>query len=298
MIYEGGKTVVTVDFHLCLPKISFGLYLIADDVKAKNGCVFVHCHAGISRSATICIAYIMKAMQWDLSKAYEFVKEKRPCISPNLHFMGQLLEFEKQLQLSNNEMVTDQTEDITDGGLDKSLPPLSAATTGLYYNVSLHGYTSSVEEEMEPFGSIALPSASAPSSLNFDSKPSKLADIGKTIQVLAESATTYHRTAMKPKTLPLKQPNRSPPLQRMCSSQLPISRPVRAVTGAGKTSNSLPTTPTSAHCRNHAIPTLSPLAQLSRVPHPLQHSPCRVEAQLGSRSESCLNYYSSLAESM
>ena len=40
----------------------------------------------------------MKHMEMCLSKSYDFVKQKRPCISPNLHFMGQLLEFEKQLQ--------------------------------------------------------------------------------------------------------------------------------------------------------------------------------------------------------
>lgn len=59
--------------------------------------MFVHCRAGVSRSATVCIAYIMKQMEYDLTNAYDFVKTKRPCISPNLHFMGQLLEFQKQL---------------------------------------------------------------------------------------------------------------------------------------------------------------------------------------------------------
>lgn len=39
----------------------------------------------------------MKQMGYDLTNAYDFVKNKRPCISPNLHFMGQLLEFQKQL---------------------------------------------------------------------------------------------------------------------------------------------------------------------------------------------------------
>ena len=70
---------------------------ITDEIKAKNGKVFVHCRAGVSRSATVCIAYIMKHMGSDVTNAYEFVKTKRPCISPNLHFMGQLLEFQKQL---------------------------------------------------------------------------------------------------------------------------------------------------------------------------------------------------------
>lgn len=57
----------------------------------------MHCHAGVSRSATVCMAYIMKALDYDLRSAYDFVKSKRPCVSPNLHFMGQLLEFEKRL---------------------------------------------------------------------------------------------------------------------------------------------------------------------------------------------------------
>lgn len=69
-----------------------------NSIKAKSGKVFVHCHAGISRSATVCIAYIMKHMEMCLTKSYDFVKQKRPCIAPNLHFMGQLLEFERQLQ--------------------------------------------------------------------------------------------------------------------------------------------------------------------------------------------------------
>ena len=72
-------------------------FLSIDDIKSKGGKVFVHCHAGISRSATVSIAYIMKQQGWDLPCAYDFVKQRRPCVSPNLHFMGQLLEFQRQL---------------------------------------------------------------------------------------------------------------------------------------------------------------------------------------------------------
>ena len=59
--------------------------------------MFVHCHAGISRSATVCIAYMMRTKKMSVEEAYKFVKSKRPIISPNLHFMGQLLEYQKQL---------------------------------------------------------------------------------------------------------------------------------------------------------------------------------------------------------
>ncbi|XP_007425972.1 dual specificity protein phosphatase 16 [Python bivittatus] len=69
-----------------------------EKAKASNGCVLVHCLAGISRSATIAIAYIMKRMDMSLDEAYRFVKEKRPTISPNFNFLGQLLDFEKKIK--------------------------------------------------------------------------------------------------------------------------------------------------------------------------------------------------------
>uniref|UniRef100_A0A8C1P1E6 Dual specificity phosphatase 16 n=1 Tax=Cyprinus carpio TaxID=7962 RepID=A0A8C1P1E6_CYPCA len=69
-----------------------------EKAKASNASVLVHCLAGISRSATIAIAYIMKRMDMSLDEAYRFVKEKRPTISPNFNFLGQLLDFEKKLK--------------------------------------------------------------------------------------------------------------------------------------------------------------------------------------------------------
>ncbi|KAM9807986.1 dual specificity protein phosphatase 8 [Neosynchiropus ocellatus] len=70
-----------------------------DKAKVSNCRVIVHCLAGISRSATIAIAYIMKTMGLSSDDAYRFVKDRRPSISPNFNFLGQLLEFEKDLRL-------------------------------------------------------------------------------------------------------------------------------------------------------------------------------------------------------
>ncbi|XP_028813811.1 dual specificity protein phosphatase 8 isoform X2 [Denticeps clupeoides] len=70
-----------------------------DKAKVSNCRVIVHCLAGISRSATIAIAYIMKTMGLSSDDAYRFVKDRRPSISPNFNFLGQLLEFEKGLSL-------------------------------------------------------------------------------------------------------------------------------------------------------------------------------------------------------
>lgn len=59
--------------------------------------MLVHCQAGISRSATICLAYLMMKQRVRLEEAFEFVKQRRSVISPNFSFMGQLLQFESQV---------------------------------------------------------------------------------------------------------------------------------------------------------------------------------------------------------
>ena len=66
-----------------------------------NDKIFVHCAAGMSRSPTIVIAYIMWKNKLSLNKAIKFVKEKRPLICPNDNFMNQLKIFE-ELLIKNN----------------------------------------------------------------------------------------------------------------------------------------------------------------------------------------------------
>jgi protein-tyrosine phosphatase len=55
---------------------------------------FVHCRAGISRSSSIVIAYIMWSHKKSFSDAKKFVKNKRNCISPNYGFKDQLQDFD------------------------------------------------------------------------------------------------------------------------------------------------------------------------------------------------------------
>ncbi|KAG8127152.1 putative Dual specificity protein [Naja naja] len=54
-----------------------------------------------SRSATICLAYLMRTNRVKLDEAFEFVKQRRSIISPNFSFMGQLLQFESQVLAPN-----------------------------------------------------------------------------------------------------------------------------------------------------------------------------------------------------
>jgi len=66
-----------------------------DEALEKKERVLVHCYAGISRSATIVISYLMKKNLITFDKAYEMVKGKRKCISPNFSFIIALKEYEK-----------------------------------------------------------------------------------------------------------------------------------------------------------------------------------------------------------
>ncbi|XP_075227720.1 dual specificity protein phosphatase MPK-4 [Lycorma delicatula] len=61
----------------------------------ENGVVLVHCYFGISRSATIVIAYFMKKYQISFDEAFERVKKQRRFVGPNKGFEAQLRLYER-----------------------------------------------------------------------------------------------------------------------------------------------------------------------------------------------------------
>ena len=79
-------------------------FAFIDSARLDGSGVLVHCHAGVSRSPTIAVAYLMKNFPaMAMADAYKFVKTRRSIISPNLNFMGQLWEFEQGLKRSRTE---------------------------------------------------------------------------------------------------------------------------------------------------------------------------------------------------
>jgi len=52
--------------------------------------ILIHCYSGISRSASVLIAYVMHKLNMNYDDAYKFVKEKYPMAHPNENFVNQL----------------------------------------------------------------------------------------------------------------------------------------------------------------------------------------------------------------
>lgn len=65
---------------------------------------------GISRSATIVIAYLMSRFGMSLPQAYSYVKGKRPEVGPNRHFMRTLVNYEQELRYPKSAMARERTE--------------------------------------------------------------------------------------------------------------------------------------------------------------------------------------------
>lgn len=76
-------------------------------MKQEGGKVLVHCEAGISRSPTICMAYLMKTQRLRLEEAFDAVRQRRAVVSPNFSFMGQLLQFETEVLASASDSNTE-----------------------------------------------------------------------------------------------------------------------------------------------------------------------------------------------
>lgn len=81
------------------------IFLLSDEARQSGGKVLIHCQAGVSRSATITIAYILKHTRMTMIDTYKYVKGKRSIISPNFNFMGQLMEYERELNVGNSPRI-------------------------------------------------------------------------------------------------------------------------------------------------------------------------------------------------
>ncbi len=259
----------------------------------------MHCHAGISRSATVCIAYIMKHHQTDLTQAYDFVKQKRSCISPNLHFMGQLLEFQKRLQSGSSSSGSGSDGQTEEEEMDCSATVDSILPTPLPKDSAID-YTSqcSTTQSTSPRQEVLLSNSSGYQQIAVSIPHQQASDCSAAVcskrSVSVPGSLNF--TLAKPKRRNICAPPKFPVkynqsvLDFHCSTDSVLhshsastmtSRPTKL----NLTSISLPTTPVNNQkSKNHLSLSTSRSTKATAIPNSrlrqsLQLSPCRVVAK-------------------
>jgi protein-tyrosine phosphatase len=62
-----------------------------ENARNKGGRVLIHCSAGVSRSASVCILYMMYKNDLDFDTAYKMLRQSRKQVCPNPGFVRQLI---------------------------------------------------------------------------------------------------------------------------------------------------------------------------------------------------------------
>lgn len=88
------------------------IFSITERGRRNGTATLVHCRVGVSRSATICIAEVMKELKLSVPRAYSFVRARRlnVIIQPHLRFAYELLKWEELLQLHWNGKIQRELE--------------------------------------------------------------------------------------------------------------------------------------------------------------------------------------------
>jgi hypothetical protein len=116
--------------------------------------VLIHCHMGISRSATILIAYLMWKYEMPHFIALDYVRNKRPIVNPNGGFMQQLQLYDDKLMIERykknyhplyRRMLAKANETIafdTDTNVSRAEDPTTNAvsSTNIINNISLNDH--------------------------------------------------------------------------------------------------------------------------------------------------------------
>ena len=66
--------------------------------------IFIHCVAGVSRSPSIVIGYLIYNAKLEFEEAFRLVKSKRYMSTPNKNFIKQLKDFEKGVRSEHNNI--------------------------------------------------------------------------------------------------------------------------------------------------------------------------------------------------
>ncbi|CAF2978722.1 unnamed protein product [Rotaria sp. Silwood2] len=85
-----------------------------DEARQSNGCVLVHCACGVSRSTTLCCAYLLKHHSMSIEQAINEIRSHRPIVQPNTGFLRQLIHYDEQIECDKTKIntIVEQLEKI------------------------------------------------------------------------------------------------------------------------------------------------------------------------------------------
>mmetsp|Transcript_101995 Transcript_101995/g.179617 ORF Transcript_101995/g.179617 Transcript_101995/m.179617 type:complete len:269 (+) Transcript_101995:1-807(+) len=87
--------------------------------------VLVHCRAGVSRSASTVLAYMVQHRNYSLHDAFFHLRAHRPIVTPNLGFMEKLCEFEAQTRQMETTICYDSYKSWYSGNTLETVPILA-----------------------------------------------------------------------------------------------------------------------------------------------------------------------------
>jgi len=114
---DGARTVrISVGDDTSTNLYSYFEYIttLIREEEEQGGVVLVHCVAGVSRSATICLAYLTK-YYGSLYETWCHVRTIRPWVRPNYYFMEQLLQWEGEVRPNSEGTIMERLVGVERG---------------------------------------------------------------------------------------------------------------------------------------------------------------------------------------
>ena len=147
------------------------LDFIDGTIEQEHGTVFVHCQHGVSRSATLVIAYVMWKRGLAYDDALELVRAARPTVNPNIGFACALLQWGASIEAPPQTtqawaLGTALGSGALLGDLSAILSGTSAAAAAAVASGSAAPASAGAEGALRTMHSVALPTCPRPLTLD------------------------------------------------------------------------------------------------------------------------------------
>lgn len=94
--------------------VAYDVFDFIEAVRERGGKTLVHCHQGVSRSTTLCIAYLMLLRKLSYEDAYQLVRDVRRICRPNMGFKMELLAWEQGWNTPRNCLFRVESQSLAD----------------------------------------------------------------------------------------------------------------------------------------------------------------------------------------